>query len=258
MPELPEVEAYKKYFAHTSTGNKVTHIQVIDDYVLDGVSVQKLSSNITGHRFVSVCRHGKYMFAENDRGIFLVMHFGMTGRLEYNQELKAPEYSKVIFNFKNGSLYYISTRKLGKLTITPDRMRFIRDKKLGPDALGISWSSFKQLFTGRKSKVKTALLNQSLAAGIGNIYADEICFHARVNPGENLKNLYADRIRRLYDCMFYVLNTAVEVNADYSRLPDNWLIGRRKQGSICPECGSCIQNIRIAGRGTYFCPGCQS
>ncbi|MDZ7838883.1 MAG: DNA-formamidopyrimidine glycosylase family protein [Actinomycetota bacterium] len=230
----------------------------MDDYVLDGVSVQKLSSHITGHRFVSTSRHGKYMFAENDRGIFLVMHFGMTGRLEYKHERKAPDYAKVIFNFKNGSLYYISTRKLGKLTITPDRARFIRNKRLGPDALGISWSSFEQLFTGRKSKVKTTLLNQSLVAGIGNIYADEICFHARVSPRENLKNLGTGRIRRLYDCMLYVLNTAVEVDAEYRRLPDNWLIGRRKRESICPECGNFIQNIRIAGRGTYLCPRCQS
>jgi len=257
MPELPEVETFKHYFSRTVLNRKVITIRVPEESILQDTSIQKISLNLVGHRFTETFRHGKYLFAKNDKGIFLVMHFGMTGRLEFKTGGNEPLYSRFVLEFSHGCLYYISIRKLGKISTTDDKDAYIKKKRLGPDALDISGEEFLQLAANRKGMVKTILMNQSFIAGLGNIYADEVCYQCGISPQKSLNNIDRKKLKEIYKCIRSVLDTSINSKTDFAKMPDGWLLKRRNDKATCLRCGGNIKRTELGGRGAYFCPNCQ-
>ena len=259
MPELPDVEIFKRRFEESSLGRTLQAIVVQDERLLKDIKVDAFSSRLSGRRFEEVNRHGKYCFAAvSGEAGWLVLHFGMSGFLVHVQaETEAPREAMVSFAMPGGALIYASTRKLGFLSLIPDREAFIAEQDLGPDPMVMSREAFFERIKNRKGRLKTALMNQSVLAGIGNIYADEILFQSGLHPTLRINDLSREQLETVYETMLTVLWTAVDSGADPEHLPKNFLIPHRSEKDRCPVCGGAVSRLSISGRSAYFCPECQ-
>src|SRR5438034_11312747 len=188
MPELPDVETFKRYLDATSLRQCITAVDVRNAYVLKDVSARELAREMKGRRFKSSCRHGKHLFVRADHAIWLRLHFGMTGFLRYFKgEEKAPPHTRVLFVFaKDYRLAFDDQRKFGEVGLVNEVDEFLKKRALGPDALDIDLAEFKEKLARHRGAVKSILMNQRLIAGIGNIYTDEILFHARIHPATQI------------------------------------------------------------------------
>lgn len=256
MPELPDVEAFKRYCDQSILKKNIEEVNVKVNRMLE-VSKNTLRKHLKGKRFESTFRHGKHLFLILNDGYELVLHFGMSGSLSCFKQ-KEPEYSRMIVQFSNGyNLAYTTVRKLGSINIIKDRGKFIENKNLGPDALSVSFEEFKNIIEDRRSYAKTTLMNQKIIAGIGNIYSDEILFQAGIHPKVKISELEESKLMELFNETKEVLKTAIDKNADTQKLPENFLISHREIGAKCPVCGGEIKRISISGRHGYYCPKCQ-
>jgi formamidopyrimidine-DNA glycosylase len=257
MPELPEVESFRRYFDRTSLHQKVNEIRLYSPEMLRGISPKKLRDELKGHEFVSTDRHGKYLFAQLDSGSDLVLHFGMTGHLKYFSEPKqSPSYVRLLIQFVNGyNLAFDCLRKLGRISFAYDRAEFIADKKLGPDVLAddFDFDVFQKIVASKKGSVKSILMNQHTLAGIGNLYADEILFQSRINPSQRINELSKAKKKRLFDAIRPVLLTTIQRKLDHQKLPQDYLLKDRGKGGKCPLCGTTLKRETVAGRTTYYC-----
>ncbi len=257
MPELPEVETFKRYLDKTSLKQVIKEIQVSDNRILS-TEEDHLRKALKGKQFESSIRHGKYLLVYLNPQ-FLVMHFGMSGDLKYyNSKDEPPKFSKVIFQFDNGfNLAYISIRMFGKLSIANSFEEFIEKKKLGPDAYKMSFEEFQEALHGRSAIAKNALLNQSFIAGVGNIYSDEILFRTKIHPKTNINSLSDNKVKELYMNIIDVLVYGIKKKGDLSTYPNEFLIPHRKKEEKCPNCNTDITRYEISGRHGFFCPSCQ-
>jgi formamidopyrimidine-DNA glycosylase len=258
MPELPEVETFKRFLDKSSLRQLITGVKVNDERVLD-VDYSYLGECVVNKQFISTTRHGKYLLVWL-KPKYLVIHFGMTGDLQYyNIKFDEPKFSKVIFHFRNKfSLAYKSTRMFGRLYIADSIEEFIKMKKLGPDAYTMSFEEFIEALKRRSAIVKNALLNQSFIAGIGNIYSDEILFSSKLNPKKKLDSLNDNQKKELFSSIKKVLKFGIEKKGDLSTYPDNFLIPHRMKDGKCPRCNNGIERYDISGRRGWFCPNCQN
>ncbi|MDZ7795775.1 MAG: DNA-formamidopyrimidine glycosylase family protein [Candidatus Marinimicrobia bacterium] len=252
MPELPDVEVWRSYLAHTVMHKKITDIRMTGGRVFH--SPQKDIMSLKNRSFEDTSRHGKYCFLDTDSKKTLVLHFGMTGNVKYYRDEDDPRHALLIVRFSDGHKFaFINIRKLGKVLVTEDKEKFIRENVPGPDALAISKKEFLKIMRAKRGKIKTALMDQKSIAGIGNIYADEILYHSGLDPGRKTGSLDEDSLKRIYEKMRSVLKTAVECKADVEKMPDNYLIKRRKKGLSCPQNKGKIKKRTIGGRSTYYC-----
>jgi formamidopyrimidine-DNA glycosylase len=256
MPELPDVETFRRYFDATSLHQEIEGVQVKESTLLAGVTQPTLEHALLGNQFQSSERVGKYLFGRLNQGDWLVFHFGMTGSFQYFKDPAAePDHTGILIRFTNGyHLAYIDVRKFGMITLAKSIDSFISEKKLGPDALTISFEQFRELLKGRHSSVKSILMNQSIVSGIGNIYSDEILFQAGIRPEKRVDSLKDEMVHTLYTTIRDVLETAIEAGAATEKLPKTYLIPHRERGGICPRCGRPLFTTKVSGRTTYFCP----
>jgi len=259
MPELPEVETFKRYLDATSLHQRITSVDVRDAYVLQSISARELARRLKGHRFENSHRHGKHLFVRADGDLLLRLHFGMTGSLRYfKHQERAPRHTRVLFVFANAQrLAFEDQRKFGEVGLIEDVNEFLKKRALGPDALDISLSQFREILGKHRGAVKTILLNQKLIAGIGNIYADEILFHARIHPATEASALREKTVAKLLRGTRYILKKAIEAKADADLMPESWLLPRRGKGGKCPRCGRELKSATIGGRTAWFCAHCQ-
>jgi len=261
MPELPDVERFKGYLDATALHQKVAAVDVRDADILGRVSARRVRSQLRGRPFESTSRHGKFLFVHRPSPPLLVLHFGMTGYLDYAREdREPPEHARVVFHFADGDrLAYVCQRKLGLVALADDRQAFIEKRGLGPDALdeGLTFRAFSDRLAGRRGAIKSALMNQAILAGVGNVYADEILFQAGIAPGRRLDQLDDKELRNLHRTMRRVLATSIRNNAEVSRLPRTYLLPHRDSDGRCPRCGRELEEARISGRATYLCSHCQ-
>jgi len=265
MPELPDVESYKRYLDATSLHLKIADVRISTAKVLRGVSGRKLKKALRGRCLDRTRRHGKHLFAELNDGNWLRLHFGMTGRLLYFKSLDdEPEHDRVRLDFENGyHLAFDDQRLFGQVGLIKDPDAFIATQGLGPDAMdpSLGQDAFLKLMNGRKGGIKSALIDQSLLAGIGNLYADEILFQAKLHPNASIEKLSPKTLRTLYTTMHRVLRVAIDRGAGSeelaNQLPRGYLLRNREAGRPCPRCGGVIKTMKTAGRTTYYCPRCQ-
>jgi DNA-formamidopyrimidine glycosylase len=255
MPELPDVEIFRLYFKQNALGKTIDSVDVTSDKILKNISKKKIQTSLAGQQFLTIKRHGKYLFVMLSNGKYLIIHFGMTGFLHaFNTRNLHENHTRLIWNFKNRThLAYVDTRMLGMISVASSLKEY--EKKLGPDALTISKSHFRMLF--EKGSLKRVLMSQKKIAGIGNIYCDEILFQARLSPLHPAVDLKFKEIDRLYLTMRRILKKAIAADAKRCFMPGNWLIHFRKRKALCPKCGQAIGHDIIAGRSTYYCPNCQ-
>lgn len=253
MPELPEVEVYRSYLAHTVLHKKIKSVDIYKPEILT-FSPDKIAK-LKGKSFEDTHRHGKYCFLKISSNVYLVLHFGMTGSIDYYRGEDDPSYSAVVFSFYEGHKFSVITkRKLGKIYLSSDIKEFIEQKNLGPDAYELGKKEFISILHGKKGKLKSALMDQSSIAGIGNIYSDEILYQSNLRPDKPVENLDDKAIRRIYAKMQSVLKTSIKHKTDFDKMPRNYLLHRRKPGSACGKCRGSIDKTEISGRSTYYCP----
>jgi formamidopyrimidine-DNA glycosylase len=259
MPELPEVETFKRYLDSRSLHQRITGVEVRDAYVLKHVSARELARRLKGRRFENSHRHGKHLFVRADDELWLRLHFGMTGSLEYlKRDEQTPKTARVLFNFaNNGRLAFDDQRKFGEIELIEDVDEFLQTRRLGPDALRIDVSQFKAIVGKHGGAVKAILLNQQLIAGIGNLYADEILFRARMHPATEAASLSDKDLTRLFRATRCVLERAIALKTDFNRLPKSWLLTHRGKRGRCPRCCRTLRSATIGGRTSWFCAHCQ-
>ena len=265
MPELPDVELYKRYLDQHALRQTIERVAVNDARILGDLPAKAFVARLIGNRFEDSRRHGKHLLVRLQKDGWLTLHFGMTGKLLYfREETDDPPYDRVRFDFAGGRhLAYVNRRMLGRVGLADDADEFIHAEGLGPDALDprFDLEAFTNALGGRRRDVKAVLMDQALIAGIGNIYADEILFQARLHPQTPVTSLDDRQRADLFRQIKAVLTTAIDCGAGaeqfLERLPEGYLLPHRDRDGRCPRCGSPIATLKAAGRTSYCCPRCQ-
>lgn len=257
MPELPEIALYKKYLDATALHQKITKVGFPDSNLLQD-SPDLFKKALKDKELESSERTGKYLFVKIKNGKCMVLHFGMTGKLAYYKDGETPDYTKMLLTFENDfHLAFICPRKFGKIYLAESAEQFREEHQLGKDALEFSEKEFVAYLQKKKGSLKSALMDQKSISGIGNIYADEIAFQCQLHPKSKVPALSEKDRKALYEQMKKVLKTVIEKDAVRSHFPKNYLTPHRKEGADCPVNDGKIEQIKISGRSTYFCPDYQ-
>jgi formamidopyrimidine-DNA glycosylase len=263
MPELPDVELYKRRLDAHALHRKIMGVVVSDARILGDLKKAQFVGRLKGNRLESSRRHGKHLLVRLARDGWLILHFGMTGDLRYLEPPAAEvPYDRVRLDFEKGSLAYVNRRMLGRVGLADDADAFIAAEKLGPDALDPAFdlAALSAALDGRR-EVKAVLMDQSLVAGIGNLYADEILFQARLHPKTLGQTLGKAKRKALFGKIEEVLETAIDGGAGaeqfLERLPKDYLLPQRHEGGVCPRCHKKLATLKAAGRTSYHCPRCQ-
>jgi formamidopyrimidine-DNA glycosylase len=258
VPELPDVEGFRRELADALPGRRIKCVEVRDPGVLRNTTAAALERRLSGRRFKAPRRHGKWLILPTD-GPTLLVHSGMTGHPYYAAEGVAEKgYERLVVSVDGGELRYADLRKLRGIWLAEndDDIAHITGPQ-GPDALGLGMRAFCELLSGRRGRLKTTLMDQSVIAGLGNLLVDEICWRARIQPTRQVTDLAADDMKRLHTAMVAVLRTAVR-HGCVPGLP-RWLTGVRDDPDPhCPRCGTSLSHSRINGRTSWWCPDCQS
>jgi len=266
MPELPDVEIFRQRLDGHARRRTISEAHVLDERLLDGVSPKRLSRALEGRRIVATTRHGKYLLVELDDGLRLVLHFGMTGEIvPVGREAEVPPLAALHLVFDDGTaLAVTSRRRLGRIALAGEASAFARTHDLGPDALDpvLDARTFQAALGSPRGAIKSALMDQSKLAGIGNIYADEILYQAGLRPNARIGDLSDQQLACLFQIMRRVLHEAVDRGVLAEGMegspPTDWLLTHRAKNERCPRCGTAFQTSKVGGRTGYFCPSCQT
>ncbi len=270
MPELPEVETIVRGLRKSVLDKKIKAIKVIPSRVLQN-SPAYLKRNLSGHKITGVNRRGKNIIIHLSGGNLILIHLGMTGNLFYlKRSIPLDKHNYLELKFSDNTiLRFRDVRKFGKFKLTKSSpQKKLEDlRRLGPEPLEISKDAFIQLLQKRKGKIKPTLLNQKVIAGIGNIYADEALFEAKIHPEEKTCDLSADRLIKLHRAVKRILKKAIEAGGSSV---DNYLDLEGEKGFFqlhhkvygkedrpCPRCKTRIKRIVLNQRSSHFCPKCQ-
>lgn len=257
MPELPEVEIYRRYFDGHALNQRIVGVQVRDVRILGETRQPALRRALTGRRFLGTRRHGKHLFAEVEGGTWLRIHFGMTGDLVYYHGDPSPSrHPRVIVDFeKKAHLAYDDPRLFGVVDLSDSPESYVAARGLGPDPLDNSFDApaFAALLQNRRGTIKALLMTQKVIAGLGNLYVDEILFQASVHPRRPAASIPRPKRLAMYKSLQTILRGVIERKLEGKPYPSRFLIPHREQGERCPRCGGSIQRTVVVGRTTYFC-----
>ena len=267
MPELPEVETIKNELSPWVTGQSFTQVSIFDADLVPETPIEEFCHKLIGQEIQNLERRGKYLIFNLTSSQTLVMHLRMTGALLLNPK-KIDRRARAVFLLSNGvQLVFIDQRRLGVMWLVENADAVVG--KLGPEPLDERFTPgiLAQRLSRHHIPVKAALLDQSVIAGIGNMYADEALFAARIHPLRKSDVLSAQEIQSLYCSIREILWSAISnkgASVDTYVRPEGQLGAAQfdfkvahKYGEPCPVCGTPIQRILVRNRGTYFCPKCQ-
>ena len=269
MPELPEVETIKNEILPYVIGHRITGITLLWEGIVRQPPVSEFLSRITGQEITGISRRGKYLFFSLSSHDLLMIHLKMTGSLIIGgNSSEPPRFTRAIIHLdRDTSIFFRDPRKFGIMQLLKAKSSI--EAKLGPEPLeaGFTPKLLDRKLIGRKAPIKALLLEQNFIAGIGNMYADEALFAARIHPLRTGESLSPEEVERLYQAIRQVLWSAIGnkgASTDTYFRPD----GTRGtahfefkvahgRGKLCPVCNTPIERIVVRNRGTYFCPRCQ-
>ncbi|HET7437198.1 MAG TPA: DNA-formamidopyrimidine glycosylase family protein [Thermoanaerobaculia bacterium] len=255
MPELPEVETFARYFTKHALHQRIARVEVRDERILGDIRKEAFVRALRGRSFSRVRRHGKHLFADA-KGVWLHLHFGMSGDLHYSRDGAEPRWPRVVFTFDDkAKLSFDDMRIFGLADVVEDPDAFIEASGLGPDPLDPKFRApkFLALLEKRRGAIKSLLMSQEIIAGLGNLYVDEILYQSSVAPRRPVDRLDAKEARAFFTNMRRILREAIARHARESELPPRYLFHHREAGERCPMCGGTIQRATVFGRTTYFC-----
>lgn len=275
MPELPEVETIRRQLASRVSGRVLTSVTVTDPLLVEPVTPAAFRRGLRGRRVQEVRRRGKYLLLDLDEGTPLALHLRMTGQIHWfpGRPDRAIGHVRARFGLDDGgTLLFADARRFGRAwrlpAGLPDEEEYWAGR-VGVEPLDDAFTAavLGRLLDGRRAPVKPLLLNQALVAGIGNIYADEALYQARVHPLRPAGSLSRDEVRRLHRAVRDRLRVAIDAGGssiDRYRDTDGergamqtLLRVHLRAGEPCLRCGTTIVKTRVGQRGTYHCPTCQ-
>jgi len=273
MPELPEVETVVRGLSALLPGRRIVSVRLGKTDFMDDPDA--LTAGLPGTRFASIQRRGKFILAQLEAAAnggassYLVVHLGMTGRLVV-QGSEAPvlPHTHAFFVLDDGrELRYVDPRRFGRIALFSGAQFASAFARLGAEPLEISEVDFRRLLAGRRARIKALLLDQHFLRGIGNIYADESLWRAKLHPARLGARIGSAEAHRLLESIRRVLREAIRLGgssiSDFvnaSGLPGEFQIRHRvydREGKSCFRCGAKIRRSIVAGRSSYFCPRCQ-
>lgn len=269
MPELPEVETLAFALNQTLVRDQISAVEIREESLLEAPA-EWFKTALPGRGIFQVRRRGKFISMDLSGGLALWFHLGMTGQLL----LDPPEFLKahihLVLSLKSGKkLSFRDSRRFGRIALTPWRGRVSPEgvERLGPEPNQFLKEEFVSFFKQRKGRIKNLLMNQSLIAGLGNIYADEALYRAGIRPLKRASGISCERLARLHGAIGEVLTEAVQWGGsstrDYLHLdgaPGRFQAFHRvygRAGERCQMCGSAIRRVKLSGRSSFFCPRCQ-
>ena len=269
MPELPEVETIRRQLAPAVEGRVLEEMEVLDARWCEPAPPGEVADAVRGRRIERLDRRGKYLIWELADDVHLVMHLRMTGNLLYTDDAR---YARVRLRLSDGgSVLFCDQRRFGTgvVLLGSDARDEYFSSRLGVEPLDADFTAahLRELARGRSAPAKAFLLNQERIAGVGNIYADEALFIAKVHPLRPIGTLKPTKLKTLHEAVIKVLNDGIDArgatiddfrHADGASgsFQDRFLVHLR-EGEPCVRCGATIVKIRAAGRGTYLCRRCQ-
>ena len=276
MPELPDLEVIREFLALHIVDVPITSAQVRRPVVVRNLlpSGQSLADHLVGRRFTAVGRRGKFLLLPLDDGSTLVINPMLAGRIRYGEPLPRHRVRDALVlrladTLPSGGtggreLRYHDAKDMGKVYLTANLTLVPTFADLGPEATDpeLTLEVFCQRLRRYRGEIKGVLTNQTFVAGIGNAYADEICWRAGLYPFRRRPSLSGDEVARLYSAMRDVLAEAIETlrirmgEAIDVQVRD-FLAVHGKAGQPCPRCGSAISEVKRARRATHFCRTCQ-
>ena len=267
MPELPEVETIRARLAERLTGRTLSRVEILDPRLTRPYDLFEVAEELEGDRVLAVERRGKYLVVRLESGLALLVHLRMTGSFGF-----APtSHERAVLELDDGSrLSFRDVRRFGTwLVLDSSDAREYLSAKNGPEPLGATFTTRRlaSSLARRKAPLKAVLLDQRVVAGLGNIYADEALWRARLSPLRQANGLAPNEVRRLHRAIRAALETGIERQgstlSDY-RTPDGAAGSMQeefrvygREGKPCPRCRTPIEKTRVGGRGTWFCPRCQ-
>jgi formamidopyrimidine-DNA glycosylase len=272
MPELPEVETIVNDLRPRIEGRRFTGVSIYCPEMVHHTSVEELKRRLSGQLIKEIGRRGKYLIFRLSSGAALIIHLRMTGSLLLKRKVeKRTEFShyvRAVFSLDNGTeMLFTDRRKLGTISLVKDENEEIG--KLGPEPLGTSFTAkaLAERLSRHKAPIKAVLCDQEAIAGIGNMYADEALFFARIHPLRAANSLSDEEIKRLHKAIQDVLTKAIGNGgasiSDYRRPTGEKgsqqydFYAAHRGGETCKVCATPIERIAVRNRGTYFCPKCQ-
>ncbi|MFC2150702.1 DNA-formamidopyrimidine glycosylase [Calditrichota bacterium] len=264
MPELPEVESICRMLDARITGKVVQDVEVLLQRIIRAGKLDE----IKGAKFTAVERRGKYIIFKLDRDLQMYSHLRMTGTFLWKlHKEEAPPHTRASIKFEDGILYFRDIRTFGGIWIYHNGE--LPWKELGKDPFdkGFTTNYLKECFNNRKSPIKVTLLDQSLIAGIGNIYASEILFRSKIDPHRASNEIEIKELSRIRKATISILSDAIDSGGTTFRdfqLSDgkegafrDFLKVYNKSGEPCTMCKTTIVKFTQAQRSTYYCPNCQ-
>lgn len=272
MPELPEVETIVRDLRRKIVGKTFARVSLLDwPRSIASPSAEQFGQEIEGKAITEVRRRAKFIIIGLSGGAHLVVHLKMTGSLLFREASDPPDrYTRVALDLEDGSqLRFTDLRKFGRLYLLDSIGLEGLVESLGPEPLEPDFTEerFRDLIAGRRGRLKPLLLNQAFVAGIGNIYADEALFRAKLHPLRTVETLSEEEIRRLYEAIREVLGEGVsgrgttfdsyrDAEGRKGRHQEKLRVFRRT-GQRCLACPGTVRRIVVGGRGTHYCPDCQ-
>ena len=271
MPELPEVETIRRHLAPRLEGRRIARLRIHDARWCEPVAPAEVVAALQGRRIEALRRRGKYFDFALSNDVHLLWHLRMTGTLLYDPAPRPPVV-RVDLQLDDGhALVFVDPRRFGtgQLAFGADGLETFYAARLGVEPLGEEFTAerLRAIARGCRSPVKAMLLDQKRIAGVGNIYADEALFRARIHPLRPANRLNRSQAAALRDAVVDSLLAGIaaggatiddyrDPNGARGAFQDEFLVHRRA-GEPCPRCGTPVVKLVAAGRGTYACPRCQ-
>lgn len=267
MPELPEVETIRAQLAPRLAGRTLVRVEILDPRLTRPIDLFEVAEELEGDRVAAVERRGKYLVLRLESGLALLVHLRMTGSFGF----EPTSHERAVLELDDGTrLGYRDVRRFGTwLVLEGAELDPYLSRKNGPEPLTARFTAewLAARLAARRAPLKSVLLDQRVVAGLGNIYADEALWRARVNPFAPAASLELEEVRRVHRAIRRALRTGIDRQGstlrDYAT-PDGSVGGMQEEfrvygrdGLPCPRCRRSIAKTRIGGRGTWFCPRCQ-
>ena len=264
MPELPDLEIVREVLSPRLAGRTITDVEVIRPLVVRDLTCQGFAESLTGQTFTGVRRRGKMLLFPLQSGLTLAINCKLAGRLQYAlpAERRLPK-THVVLRLSDGrDLRYSDRRTMGQIYLTASLEAIPGWAEMAPEPFDLTLEDFHERLRPYRGEVKGVLTRGRAVAGIGNAYADEICFAARIHPYRKRTSLADEEIARLYEAMQSVLRNAIatlreRVGTEIHHEVRDFLAVHSKGGEPCPICGGNISEIKAHGRVTNFCRTCQ-
>jgi formamidopyrimidine-DNA glycosylase len=269
MPELPEMETYRKLLNKKLIGKTITDIEINREKSINISSIE-FTQEIKGKQIIKIDRRAKHLIFCLNSGKKLLLHLMLGGWMYIGGANDNPNRTKqVILSFGNMKLYFIGLR-LGYLHLLDEQALQQKLSDLGPEPLEptFTFNHFQNILQSKHGKLKTTLINQKIISGIGNCYSDEICFEAKIKPTVTVDSLEKDSLFSIYNSIHTVLHNAISLGG-YMDNPfslddqltggyNNHILVYDREGEKCRRCGGTIIKTELASRKCFYCPDCQN